>query len=639
MAEPKIRVMIADDDRALRDALADLIAGQPDLELVGEAVSHPDVIRLAVRDHPRVVVLDVRMPGGNAPATIRAIRDRTPTTAILVLSAYEDAASAVEVLAAGAAGYLVKGIADEEILEAIARAARGQLSIALPLAKECIQILRRDLETERRASAVTLQNANVLRQLLDRVRAAAVLVGANGSIEMINAPVQQLFGYRRMELIGEPITKLVPMSRHGEPADELIYRLLSREPSDDRGPEAHFTATARRKDGNTFPVEVSATPMPHGQRGVAVILRDLSELSMAEGMYQQLFEASPDAAVIVDATGTIKLVSAAAEQLFGYSREDLLAQTVDTLLPDHPVAIYRKESDEVPPEGGPPSPTPVGMELVGRRRDGSDFPVDVTIGRIRTEEGLQVILSIRDMTETAGSRAVLEHSVEVLRAAGQDHRNLLVDLVGAQERERLRIAAGIHDDSLQVITAAALRLQQLRRRLTDPADLTVLAKLEDTIRLAADRLRRMIFDFRPPALEHEGLVAALKVYLEQLRAETGVRYELDNLLEDEPPTATRVLIYRIAQDALMNVRLHAEADHVRVRLTGVDDGCLVEIVDDGIGYNPLEAETQPGHLGLTLMRDRAEIVGGWCRIESAPGTGTTVEFWVPREAGLTGGDQ
>jgi signal transduction histidine kinase len=109
-------------------------------------------------------------------------------------------------------------------------------------------------------------------------------------------------------------------------------------------------------------------------------------------------------------------------------------------------------------------------------------------------------------------------------------------------------------------------------------------------------------------------------------------------LEEEPPTQTRVLIYRIAQDALMNVRLHAHASHVLVRLSGVDDGCLVEVIDDGVGYNPLEAEAEPGHLGLTLMRDRAEIMGGWCRIESAPGAGTTVEFWVPRESGLAGGE-
>ncbi|HEY8458257.1 MAG TPA: PAS domain S-box protein [Actinopolymorphaceae bacterium] len=667
MTEPSTRVVIADDDREMRDALADLIASQPGLELAGEAVSHDDAIRLAARDHPRVLVLDARMPDGETAATIRSIQDRSPNTAVLVLSAYEDPGNAVELLSAGATGYLVKGAADSEILEAIARAARGQVSISLPLAKECLAVLRRNLETERRASAATLQSANVLRQLLDRIRAAAILLGANGAIEMINAPVLHMFGYPRTDLIGEPITKLVPVSRLGEPVDELIYRLLSREPPGELGPEAQFTGTGRRRDGSTFPVQVSASLMPHGQRGVAVVLRDISDINRAETRYQALFEALPDALVVVDGNGRITLVNAAAERLFGYPREELLERTVDTLLPEHPVTLYRTEEpgspdaphaapDANPRDSGPNPrrPSAAGskrenemngksavepdksIELIGRKRDGTDFPVAVTVGRMLTDEGPRTVLSMRDMTEAASSRQALEHSIEMLRAAGVEHRNVLVDLVGAHERERQRIAAGIHDDSLQVITAAALRMQQLRRRLRDPDDLKVLAKVEETIRLAADRLRRMIFDFRPPALEHEGLVAALKVYLEQLHNETKISYELDNRLESEPPMQTRVLIYRIAQDALMNVRLHSRASNVTVRLSEVDTGILTEIIDNGVGYNPMEAEAEPGHLGLTLMRDRAEIVGGWCRIESAPGAGTTVEFWVPREVGMTG---
>ncbi|REF37556.1 PAS domain S-box protein [Thermasporomyces composti] len=635
MVEPRIRVVIADDDRAMRDALADLISSQSELELVGEAVNHDDVIRLAARDRPRVVVLDIRMPGGTAPATIKAIQDRSPTTAVIVLSAYENASNAIEVLAAGASAYLVKGSRDEELLEAIARAARGQLSMSAALARECVFLLRRELENERRSGAVALQNANLLRQLLDRVEAAVVLVAADGSIELVNARAARLFGYRRTELIDLPVTTLVPTSKYGEPADELLHRLVRREPPDEE-PAVHFTATGRRKDGTTFPVEVSATPMPHGQRGVAVFLRDVSELSLTEARFRRLFEAFPDATVLVDTDGTIQLVNAAAEQLFGYAREDLVGQEVDVLLPEHPVTIYRREADDT---RGAQDLTPVSMELTARRRDGSDFPVSVSIGRIRTDEGVQVILAMRDMTEMAGSRAALERSVETLRAAGQSHRNVLVDLVGAQERERWRIAAGIHDDSLQVITAAALRLQQLRRRLSDPEDLRVLAKLEETIRLAADRLRRLIFDFRPPALEHEGLVAAIKAYLEQLQTETGIECHLDNRLEEEPPRQTRVLIYRIAQDALMNVRKHARARRVDVRLVGVEGGTLVEITDDGVGFDVRSVEGRPGHLGLTLMRDRADIVGGWCRIESAPGAGTTVEFWIPHEGGLRRGGE
>jgi len=90
-----------------------------------------------------------------------------------------------------------------------------------------------------------------------------------------------------------------------------------------------------------------------------------------------------------------------------------------------------------------------------------------------------------------------------------------------------------------------------------------------------------------------------------------------------------MLIYRIVREALLNVRKHARARTVRVQLRDVSDGYLVRIVDDGVGYSPAEVEDRPGHLGLTLMQERAHAGGGWCRIESMPGGGTTVEFWVP----------
>ena len=77
------------------------------------------------------------------------------------------------------------------------------------------------------------------------------------------------------------------------------------------------------------------------------------------------------------------------------------------------------------------------------------------------------------------------------------------------------------------------------------------------------------------------------------------------------------------------MRKHARASTVAVELLVIEDGCLVRIVDDGVGYDPADVEDRPGHLGLVLIRERAELAGGWCRIESSPGLGTTVEFWVP----------
>ncbi len=212
----------------------------------------------------------------------------------------------------------------------------------------------------------------------------------------------------------------------------------------------------------------------------------------------------------------------------------------------------------------------------------------------------------------------------------QEH--LLADLIGAQERERARIAAGVHDDSLQAITTVALRLQRLRRRLHDPDALRVVAELEESIELAADRLRRLIFDLRPPALERAGLAAALRDALARLRDDLGIDTVLNDLLDTEPPLPTRLQLYRIAQEALFNVGAHARASRVEVTLTEQDGGYQIVVADDGIGTSAAPGQpAEPGHLGLTLMAERAEYAGGWLRLDSTPGAGTTVTAWVPHD--------
>ncbi|MEN3306125.1 MAG: hypothetical protein V7603_2327 [Micromonosporaceae bacterium] len=222
----------------------------------------------------------------------------------------------------------------------------------------------------------------------------------------------------------------------------------------------------------------------------------------------------------------------------------------------------------------------------------------------------------------------------VALANGWDAETLLVDLIRSQERERARIAAGVHDDSLQVITAAMLRLQQLRNRVHDPATLTVIGRLEESIALAADRLRRLIFDFRPPALERSGLAAALRDTLSRMRDDFGVEVRLTDELPAEPSLPTRLLLFRIAQEALANVGQHAHAGSVAVTLSARCGGYQVRIADDGVGLRRGRPLAAPGHLGVTLMRERAEFAGGWFQLDSVPGTGTRVTVWVPEGAAL-----
>jgi PAS domain S-box-containing protein len=338
--------------------------------------------------------------------------------------------------------------------------------------------------------------------------------------------------------------------------------------------------------------------------------------------FRQFVESSPDAIMIVNPDGRIRHANGPVASLFGYDRERLRDESVRTIVPDQPLPLFSGDPGLAKHDSR-------RFELVCQRGDASQFPAEVSVVRVQTGHGPTAVVTVRDMTEAQRAQFVVERSVHVLASEGRDRQLLLGHLIRAQEEERKRIAAGIHEDTIQLITVANLRLQQLRHRLRKPAEVNILDKLEEAFQLSLSRLRQLIFDLRPSGLVDGGLAAALRISLEELRAETGIAYQLDDGLTRRIPADTSVLIYRTAQEAVTNVRKHARATTVRVELTDLCIGCLVRIDDDGVGYDPADAENRPGHLGLVLMRERPALAGGWCRIESAPGAGTSVEFWVP----------
>ncbi|MGC9668399.1 ATP-binding protein [Planosporangium sp. 12N6] len=377
--------------------------------------------------------------------------------------------------------------------------------------------------------------------------------------------------------------------------------------------------------------------------------------------YEAAFRAAPEALLVIDGAGVIRLVSLAAERLLRRGGDELVGQRLDRVLVGDPTRPLRTGA-AVPPAQAPAEPAdnaaqspaevaagavaesaiPVLTTSALRLPGGRQVPIDVRMAAAgptdpATTTGRPVVVAIDVPDDPARSRAALEAGLRRLAEAEREQERLLADLIRSQERERARIAAGVHDDSLQVITAAMLRLQQLRHRLDDPAALEVLGRLEETLALAADRLRRLIFDFRPPALERLGLPAAIRDVLSRMRDDTGITVVLDNRLTAEPPLPARVLLYRILQEALVNVGQHAAADRVEVTLDHADGGYFARVRDNGVGLPAGDSDGpagKPGHLGMVLMRERATFAGGWLRFSGTPGAGTTVSVWIPRGADL-----
>jgi signal transduction histidine kinase len=237
-------------------------------------------------------------------------------------------------------------------------------------------------------------------------------------------------------------------------------------------------------------------------------------------------------------------------------------------------------------------------------------------------------LQIRDMNAREAETALLS-TVEALRKTDEQRRRLLVRLDHAQEEERKRIALDIHDDTLQVIAAVGMRLDALRRNITDAGQQQALDKLHQNVTMSMVRLRRLVFELSPPVLQRHGLAAGLRSYLEETCRDAGLDYRVETHLKDEPPPEQRTVLYRITKEALANVRKHAKASNVEILLEERDGGVLVRVEDDGIGLSVDTNGSAPGHLGMVAMRERAELAGGWSRVSSDPAGGTVVEVWVP----------
>jgi PAS domain S-box-containing protein len=215
---------------------------------------------------------------------------------------------------------------------------------------------------------------------------------------------------------------------------------------------------------------------------------------------------------------------------------------------------------------------------------------------------------------------------EVRRMVGQ-RRELAQLIESAQEEERRRIAADIHDDPIQVMSAVDMRLQLLLEH-PERVDEHEIADLAEELRSAIDRLRNLLFELRPVALDLEGLVPAIAIYLEHAAKETGWSWGITESLDADPPDEARVTIYRIAQEAIGNARKHASATRVQVDVESADEGLRLRVTDDGTGFDP-SAKPSPGHLGLSTIAERLELAGGWLRVDSGAGRGSVLECWMP----------
>jgi signal transduction histidine kinase len=219
---------------------------------------------------------------------------------------------------------------------------------------------------------------------------------------------------------------------------------------------------------------------------------------------------------------------------------------------------------------------------------------------------------------------------EIRRSNRQLH-GLSQRLMKAQEEERLNLSRELHDESGQLLTALTVQLGLLDRSMDQPGALRQrIDELKNTANTIQENLHKLAINLRPASLDHLGLVTTLRQYIAEINRQYDipVDFEAVGLEGRRLPIETETALFRIVQESLTNVILHAQATRVDVLLSLHNRQMVTIVEDDGIGF----IESSPGpedHLGLFGMRERIEMLGGTFTIESSPGKGTTVKAQVP----------
>ncbi len=467
---------------------------------------------------------------------------------------------------------------------------------------------RRSQQQMRQAAEALSEREERLRAILNTAVDGIITIDHRGLIESANPAAQNIFGYRAAELIGKNVSMLMPQP-HREAHDGYIARYL-------HTGQARIIGLGRevsglRKDGSRFPMDLAVSEVKLRDRTLFTgFIRDISARQESEKMlrhYAALVESSEDAIVGKTLDGYVASWNRGAENIFGYSRAEMVGQHISVLIPDD-----RKGEEPAILEKIQRGESVDHYETVRRRKDGRLIDVSVTISPIRDAEGAVVGASklARDIT----GRKQLERQI-----------------LEVSDREQRRIGHDLHDGLCQHLAGIELLSQVLEKKLT-PRSKDGAARAANIARLVRDAIiqtRALARGLSPVTLESEGLASALHEHALNLETIFGVHCRFD--YDSQVPVSNHAMathLFRLAQEAASNAIKHGKATEISIHLKADPGWIYLGISDNGAGFVPEKVSSSTG-MGVRIMKFRAGMIGGTLTIERNAQGGVLVMCSAP----------
>ena len=477
--------------------------------------------------------------------------------------------------------------------------------------------LVREVQDRKKAEETLRQSEQEYRHIFESAADSLFVGDLQGRIVAANPAACEAHGYTHDEIVGLPVKSLIHPDYHRH--FETFLSCIG------SGGRFRTEAVALRKDGSTFPVDVSGTPfLFKGKPHLLAILRDITDkvksdeaLREREEVARALINAPTESFLLVELDGTIVTLNETAAKRFGGTVEQLTGTCVFDHVPPDVAEKRRACGEEVVRTG---KAVCIEDSRAGQHFHSCGYPVFDADGNV-----IRFAIYAQDVSERRAAEEAVEREQRHLRHSME-----------ASDRERRLIAYDIHDGLAQHLSAAIMQFQAFMELQSQNADAA--SKTFDTglkmISQALAEARRLIGGVRPPILDEMGVVMAVQHLVSGINGRGGPEIELEaSVAFDRLPSSFENTVFRIIQESLSNACMHSHSEQVRLTLLQNDRTLRIEIQDWGVGFDT--ANVEDGSFGLDGIRERARLLGGKASIQSTPGEGTHVIVEVPLEEGET----